>query len=417
MSRSGATGTRFETARRFADPALEFEALAFLGAALVRRDQVSEGMALLDEALVAVTSQEVDDFLVLQNVFCQLFDACEHAHDVDRADQWIRVGEDMAARRHLPAISAHCRTHYGGLLTVSGRWDEADVALTDAVRLWGLLGHGWSLPGAVARLADLRVRQGRYEEAAQLLEGVELDPHAARPLATLQLTRGDTELAIDTLERAMQDVEPASMAAAPLWSLLIEIHLAAEDVDAAVTAADRLDECAAQHPGYYLEATAALGRGRVCLAVPTGDGCARLRDALSGFAKARTPMETGEARLALAAALAEDRPQVAEAEARAALTLFERLPAPHHADEAAALLRSMGVRDRPAPRARGPLTKRESEVLDLLGRGLSNPEIADRLYISRKTVEHHVSRVLAKLGLRSRAEAAAYAHRAGTDHL
>ena len=87
--------------------------------------------------LAAVAGRDVDDFTVVEEIFCQLFAACEYAHDVDRADQWIRVGEDIAARRNLPAVAAFCRTHYGGLLTAAGRWGEADAALSDAVQHLG----------------------------------------------------------------------------------------------------------------------------------------------------------------------------------------------------------------------------------------------------------------------------------------
>ena len=86
-----------------------------------------------------------------------------------RAEQWIRVGEQIAERRKLPAVSAYCRTHYGGILTAAGRWPEADAALTEAVRLWAL-GRRSLKAGALIRLADLRIKQGRYDEAASLLE-------------------------------------------------------------------------------------------------------------------------------------------------------------------------------------------------------------------------------------------------------
>ena len=98
-------------------------------------------------------------------------------------------------------------------------------------------------------------------------------------------------------------------------------------------------------------------------------------------------------------------------EGKAALEEFERLEAARHADAAGALLRSLGAPIRTGPKGTGALTRRETEVLELIGAGLSNPEIAERLYISRKTVEHHVGNVLAKLGLRNRAEAVAYVTR------
>jgi DNA-binding NarL/FixJ family response regulator len=396
--------------RQFGDTDLEFVALAYLGASHVHADRTEEGMLLLDEALAAVAGSEVDDFCVLQEIFCQLFAACEHAHDVSRADQWIRIGEAIAVRRQLPAVSAFCRTHYGGVLTAAGRWPEADVALTEAVRLWGL-GHRSLRSGALARLAELRVRQGRLEEAERLLDGLGGDGDAARPLAAIQLAKGKTALAKDTLERALAQVDPLKSAAAPLLALLVDAHLACGEFTEADAAAQSLEACAARHASEFLMASAALARGRVCLATGTGDPQACLRNALAGFARAQMPIEVAHSRLELATALLTERPEVAMAEARAALEAFERLHAARDVDAAAAVLRSLGVRSSTGGKGGGPLSKRELEVLDLVGHGLSNAEISDRLFISRKTVEHHVGNVLSKLGLRTRAEAAAYLSR------
>jgi DNA-binding NarL/FixJ family response regulator len=106
-------------------------------------------------------------------------------------------------------------------------------------------------------------------------------------------------------------------------------------------------------------------------------------------------------------------PDVAAIAANGALSVFQELGAQPDEDAAAALLRSLGVATKPGPRHAGALTKREEEVLRLISAGLSNPEIADRLVISRKTAAHHVSNLLSKLGLRNRAEAVAYAARMG----
>jgi DNA-binding NarL/FixJ family response regulator len=198
-----------------------------------------------------------------------------------------------------------------------------------------------------------------------------------------------------------------------LLALLVEVHLAAGAVEPAARTADQLSECAARHRSDYLVATAALARGLVGGATGQDDACAGLTEALAAFARARMPLEAARSRFELAAALAADRPEVAIAEARAALDAFDRLQAARQADAAAALLRSLGARTASARGTGEIMTRREAEILDLLGHGLSNPEIADRLYISRKTVEHHVGNILAKLGLRSRAEAAAYAARTG----
>jgi DNA-binding CsgD family transcriptional regulator len=163
-------------------------------------------------------------------------------------------------------------------------------------------------------------------------------------------------------------------------------------------------------PDIEFEALSYLG-GLYVMTDRVEEGMRCLHEALAGFGRAQLPMELARTRLELARALADRSPEAAVAEAKAALQGFEQLEAARHAATAAALLRSLGALARVGPKGSRALTRREAEVLRLVGAGLSNPEIGDRLYITRKTVEHQVGSVLAKLGLRNRAEAAAYATR------
>ena len=399
----------WDLGRRHGDVALQFEAQGYVGLMLVQSGRVEEGMLLFDEVMAAVCSGEVRDVYVVEGTICGMFLACERANDVVRAEQWLRAAEDVVKRPHMVGVSAFCRAHYGGILTAAGRWTEAEAELTGAARL--LASSYTGMRGtALVRLADLRVRQGRFEEAEQLLIGLDQQPDAFRPLAAIHLARGSTALARDLLERALAQKDMAAVAG-PVLSLLVDVELADGAVADARRAADRLAQLAERQGGHYLRAAAALARGKVCVAEGSGDARACLQAALSSFARARMPVHLAQARLELARAVAGERPEVAIAEAGAALEAFERLQAARDADAAAALLRSLGGPARTGPKRREPLTRREAEVLELLGHGLSNPEIGDRLYISRKTVEHHVGRILAKLGLRSRAEAAAHAAR------
>jgi DNA-binding CsgD family transcriptional regulator len=415
-----------ELGRASNDADLEFAALAHLGEALVMTGRVEEGMLLFDESLAAVCAGEVRDLYVIEGVFCGMFLTCERVHDVVRAEQWLRAAGELVRNRNLLAVGPLCRSHYGGLLTAAGRWVEAEAELDEASRVFEG-GYAGARAIVLLRLADLRVRQGRLDEAAILLEGLDQIPDAARPLAALHLARGEPALARDVLERRLAmpampapwPIAPASptppMVAGPLLALLVDACLAQGVLGEASAAAERLSELAEHHPSPYLHAAFALAKGKLCLAAGSGDAKQCLRDAVSAFSEAQLPLELARARLELARALADQGPEVAVAEARAALEAFERTQAARDADQAAALLRSLGAPGgRSAPKGREPLSKREWEVLALLGQGLSNPEIAERLFISRKTVEHHVGHILTKLALRNRAEAAAYAARTAT---
>ena len=395
-------------ARRYGDRDLEFDAIALLGEAYVASGRVTEGMTLLDQAMVAVASGEVVGVGPAGEIYCRLLSACERATDVRRAEQWLDAATRFEAWGDF--VPPTCRTHYGGILIALGRWDEAERELLAAIRIFET-GYWASQLFALLRLADLRVRQGRFEEAERLLEGIDWHAGAKRSLARIALARGDLTLAGDLARLCLERTPSSDPDCAPVLALLVEVQLACGDLTAAEETLDQLAVLAVDREDDRTRAVAKLVGGTVRAA--RGDQVARadFQAALELFSRLGLALEAAQSRVALARALAAHAPAAAVEEARIALETFERLGATRDADAAASVLRELGAPARTFPRGYGTLTKRENEVLSLLAEGCSNADIAARLYISRRTAEHHVARILSKLGLRNRAEAAAYALR------
>lgn len=396
-------------ARRTDDHDLECDATASLGMMLVFSGQIDQGMAHLDEALAAICGGDVSELPVVEGCLCGLITACEHTRDVGRADQWLRAAEQVMQRDNLLAVAGHCRAHYAGILVAAGRWDDAEDELIGALDLLPEGIAAWQ--SARCRLADLRVRQGRLEDAEQLLAGLDHHQDAVTPLAALFLATSRPDLAAEVLDRAVNSGVPERHAMMPLLALGVDVHLARDDVESARQASERLAELVSGQPSPYGRAVAAVAHARLCSATGEGDARVYWHRAVTMFASAQLPADTAAARLELGRVIAADRPEAAIAEIEAAHQTFQQLGARRSADLAAALLRQLGAPNKTGPKRRTELTQREDEVLDLLALGFSNAEIGERLFISAKTSEHHVGRILSKLGLRSRAEAAAHAAR------
>jgi ATP/maltotriose-dependent transcriptional regulator MalT len=398
-------------ARGSGDVDLELCALAERGKILVATGHVEEGLRLVDEAMAGTLGGERSRLDTVVFTSCSMLAACELAADLERARQWCRVTDAFIRQYGCPFLHAECRTLYGGLLVATGHWADAERELMAAIRM-----TKEAYPGmhalALARLADLRLRQGRLEVAEALLSSVDDEPATALPAAAVRLARGEPAVAVALLRRRLHLLGEQHLEAAATMELLIEAQLAGGDLDAAAATAARLRGLARGQDRDQVAARAACAAARVSAANGELDAAiGQLEAALERFSRLALPLETARARLELARVLTKGHPTVAVAEARKALAAFEGLGAAADADAAAALLRSLGVAARTGPKHVGVLTKREGEVLGLVGLGLSNPEIARRLVISRKTAAHHVSSVLAKLGLRNRAEAVAYATR------
>jgi DNA-binding CsgD family transcriptional regulator/tetratricopeptide (TPR) repeat protein len=402
-----------EWARGAGDRDLELVALGDLGYALVAAGRAEEGMVLLDEAMAGTLGGEYRRLDTVVFTSCNMLAACHLTGDLARADQWCRVADEFMQTYACPFLFARCRVHYGSVLVARGEWARGEAELQTALMMAEDAGPG-PRSEALARLADLRLCQGRIEEAQALL--ARLGDPAAAGLATpaLHLARGEHAVAMALLHRRLATVGSNPTEVAATLAMLVDAQLRAGHVDGARASAERLTELADGTTSAPVEAFRAVASAHVAaLADEAGTAVGLLEEALAALARLELPLETARTRLQLARVLAGEHPEVAVAEAQTALASFDRLGAAPDADAAAALLRSLRAPVRRRRTGRGPLTAREQEVLGLVGLGLSNPEIAERLFISRKTAAHHVSSILAKLGLRNRAEVVAHVTASG----
>ncbi len=396
-----------EIGRATSNSGLELMAMHAVGQALVQQGRTEEGMSLLDEAMAAVIGGEAGDPLIVAQMSCMTMVVCGSCFDLERATQWVQSLQAFIDRYGCPFLYAECRTYYGRVLFENGDWGAAEALLIDAI---AMSQDVFAAPHAFAcgTLAELRLAQGRLEDAARVLRGVEGREEAAAAVALVHLARGEPAAAAAVLRRRLAATSQDRLDVAAVIELLGEAAIALGDGAAAIERARTLVALGAASNCHLIVAHGERLLGHALESTDVPAARMHLETALGAFARSGIPYRTAQTRLLLAQLLSRTDREVAGTEARAAWSVFEDLGANRDADAAAALMRDLGVKAaRGGPRNIGRLSRREQEVLALLGEGLSNPQIAERLFLSRKTVEHHVARILSKLGLRGRAEAAA----------
>ena len=403
--------TALDVARRLGDADLEAAALIRDGYADVASGSVQAGMAKVDEALAAATGGEVRGLETIGDVICVGIAACELAADWQRIEQWGTAVQGWVTSHDDVAVLGFCYACCAEMFIASGQWEMADGLLAEGLGAMQAANMQARCVHPSAKLAELRIAQGRLEEAGQLLAGFEELPESTHALASLYLASGETAMAAAILHRRLNAIGEDNVLAAPFLSLLIEVQLAQADVRGAERTAARLEAVASGSSLPRIDAMSRFATGRAAAAAGDPSAPEVLGAAISAFASQHLPVDAARARFALARSVDREQPEVAVGEARTALAEFERLGAPREADAVAAFLREHGVAGRTGPKGLELLSRREREILALLGQGLTNAEIAARLYISTKTAGNHVSNVLSKLNLRSRTEAAAYAIR------
>jgi LuxR family maltose regulon positive regulatory protein len=389
------------------DVDLEMTAVALDGLARVSQGEIAQGMERLDEATTAATAGEMRDPFAIGFSCCYLIFACERVRDFERAGQWCERLARMSAGWGIRALLSVCRAHYGTLLVLRGEWERAEVELSEAVA--ALAGRPGERADALVRLAELRRRQGRTEEAAALVAQAEHHPLAALCRGAIALERDDAAAAADAAARYLRLIGGAHTERAVGLELLAEAQTSAGMVEDALAAARELRAIAQAAGTDPLLGAARYAEGCAQAAAGSFDAAREaFDDAVELLGRTGLPFEAARARVELARVLRSlGRERAARLEFERARERFASLGAA--AEERRTSLLESGRR----AGDRASLSAREREVLGLVARGKTNAEIAVALVLSEHTVHRHVANILAKLGSSSRSAAVARAAEQG----
>ena len=357
---------------------------------------------MLDEAMLAVTAGECSP-IVTGLVYCSVIDACREAYALARAREWTSALAQWSEQQpQMVAFTTACLVHRAEILQARGAWAEA---IAEARRACERSKQGVDLrPPAAAFYQEAEIHRLRGEFAAAEAAYRSASESGADPqpgLALLRLAQGDAQAAAASIRRAL-GATPDRLRRTRLLAAGVEILLAAGEPEEVRGACVELEEIARNHQTDMLDAMAAQARGALELAAGAPrQALAPLRHAAQAWRQLGDPYEAARVRALLGAACRalgdEDGGALEIAAARGE---FARLGA---APDLARL-------EAPA-RGRGPnLTARELQVLRLVATGKTNKGIAAALELSEKTVDRHLSNILTKLDVPSRAAAVAYAY-------